>query len=300
MRVSVPTEELAQRLSGCADIAVWDLVGAPPWPAIDVVVPPYQSDPSLLAALADVEVRLVQSQSIGYDGVADHLPPGIAFANAAGVHEGPAAEIGMALLLAAQRDLPRYATQQISGTWSSDVTRGLLGLRVVILGAGGLAGAFVDRLAPFGADAVRVGRSRRRDARGDVAGPDDLARLLPDADAVVVCLPLDDSTRGMVDASFLGRLREGALLVNIGRGPVVDTAALLSELESGRLRAALDVTDPEPLPPSHPLWRVPGVLISPHVGGKVSTMTDAVESLLRRQLAALESGEAPTNLVEFV
>ncbi|NYE18399.1 NAD(P)-dependent oxidoreductase [Microbacterium immunditiarum] len=299
MRVSVPTEELAHRLSGSADVAVWDLVGAAPWSAIDIVVPPYQSDPSLLAVLADVEVRLVQSQSIGFDGVADHLPPGIAFANAAGVHEAPAAEIGLALLLAAQRDLPRYVSQQATGTWGGDVTRGLLGLRVVVLGAGGLAGAFVDRLAPFGAEAVRVGRSARRDARGDVAGPDDLARRLPEADAVVVCLPLDDSTRGLVDASFLGRLSDGALVVNIGRGAVVDTAALLLELEAGRLRAALDVTDPEPLPPSHPLWRMPGVLISPHVGGKVATMTDAVESLLRKQLAALGSGTTPTNLVDL-
>src|SRR5690606_18934508 len=139
----------------------------------------------------------------------------------------------------AQRDLPRYLAQQATGAWGSDVTRGLFGLRVVVLGAGGLAGAFVDRLAPFGADAVRVGRSARRDERGEVAAPDALPRLLPEADAVVVCLPLDDSTRGLVDAAFLARLRDGALVVNIGRGPIVDTAALLAELESGRLRAAL-------------------------------------------------------------
>jgi len=297
MRVTVPTEELRSRLADAADVALWDLEGAAPWPEIDIVVMPYMGPLDQFAALAGVRVRLVQSQSIGYDGVLERLPEGVAFSNAAGVHEGPAAEIGMALLLAAQRDLPRFVRQQDAQTWGSDFTRGLFGLRTVILGAGGLANAVFDRLLPFGARPARVARSRRADERGEVAALSDLSGLLPDADAVIVALPLDDSTRGLVDAAFLARMPDDAVLVNIGRGPIVDTDALLAELGTGRLRAALDVTDPEPLPAGHPLWSAPGVVISPHVGGRVTTMPDAVEALVRRQLAALEAGAEPVNRI---
>jgi phosphoglycerate dehydrogenase-like enzyme len=295
MRITVPTEELRGRLADAAEVAVWNLTGPAPWPAIDLVVPPYMGSVGLLGVLRDVEVRLVQSQSIGYDGVLEALPAGVAFANAAGVHEGPAAEIGMALLLAAQRDLPRFVRQQEAGEWRGGFTRGLTGLRVVVLGAGGLGSAFVDRLPPFGARPVRVGRSRRTDARGEVAAASDLPGLLATAEAVVICLPLDDATRGLVDAEFLARMPDGALLVNIGRGAIVDTDALLAELATGRLRAALDVTDPEPLPPGHPLWNL--ALISPHVGGQVRTMPDAVEALVRRQIAALEGAGEIVNRI---
>jgi phosphoglycerate dehydrogenase-like enzyme len=213
------------------------------------------------------------------------------------VHEGPAAEIGVALLLAAQRDLPRFVRQQDRAEWRAGFTRGLFGLRVVILGAGGLANATLDRLLPFGARPVRVARTRRTDAHGEVRALDDLAELLGEAEAVVVALPLDASTRGLVDAAFLARLPDGAILVNIGRGAIVDTGALLAELASGRLRAGLDVTDPEPLPPDHPLWSAPGVVISPHVGGQVTTMPDAVEHLVRAQIEALEAGAGPRNRI---
>lgn len=297
MRVTVPTEELRTRLADAAEVALWDLVSSAPWPVIDIVVPPYMGSVALLAALDGIEVRLVQSQSIGYDGVLDALPPGVAFANGASVHEGPAAEVGMALLLAAQRDLPRFVRQQDAATWRGGFTRGLFGLRIVVVGAGGLGTAMVDRLLPFGARPVRVARSRRTDERGEVAALDELPALLAAADAVVICLPLDDSTRGLVDAAFLAAMPDGAILVNIGRGPIVDTEALVAELGRGRLRAALDVTDPEPLPPEHPLWSAPGVLISPHVGGQVTTMPDAVEALVRRQIAALESGGEIVNRI---
>ncbi|WP_395640512.1 NAD(P)-dependent oxidoreductase [Pseudolysinimonas sp.] len=297
MRITVPTEDLRTRLADAAEVVVWDLASPAPWPAIDVVVPPYMGSLDLLAALDGVAVRLVQSQSIGYDGVLERLPEGVAFANAAGVHEGPAAEIGMALVLAAQRDLPRFVRQQDAQEWRGGFTRGLAGLRVVVVGAGGLGSAMVDRLLPFDARPVRVARSRRTDSRGEVAALDELPELLSGAEAVVICLPLDDSTHHLVDAGFLARMPDGAILVNIGRGGIVDTDALLGELGTGRLRAGLDVTDPEPLPAGHPLWSAPGVVISPHVGGQVRTMPDAVEALVRRQIAALAAGETPSNLV---
>jgi len=288
---------LRERLADVGDVALWDLTGPPPWPAIDIVVMPYMGQVAALAALAGVEVRLVQSQSIGYDGVLAALPDGVVFANAAGVHEGPAAEIGLALLLASQRDLPRFVRQQDAGTWRGGFTRGMYGLRVVIVGAGGLGTATLERLLPFGARPTRVGRSRRSDEHGEIAALDELPGLLTTAEAVIICLPLDDSTRGLVDAAFLGAMPDGSILINIGRGQIVDTDALLAELATGRLRAGLDVTDPEPLPADHPLWSAPGVLISPHVGGQVTTMPDAVEAVVRRQIAALASGGEPVNRI---
>jgi phosphoglycerate dehydrogenase-like enzyme len=297
MRLTVPSDVLRERLADVGDVALWDLTGPAPWPAIDIVVMPYMGQVAALGALTGVEVRLVQSQSIGYDGVLAALPDGVVFANAAGVHEGPAAEIGLALLLASQRDLPRFVRQQEVGTWQGGFTRGMYGLRVVIVGAGGLGTATLERLLPFGARPTRVARTRRRDDHGEIAGLDELPGLLTTADAVIICLPLDDSTRGLVDAAFLAAMPDGAILINIGRGPIVDTDALLAEVAAGRLRAGLDVTDPEPLPVDHPLWSAPGVLISPHVGGQVTTMPDAVEAVVRRQVAALAAGEEVVNRI---
>jgi phosphoglycerate dehydrogenase-like enzyme len=296
MHLTVPTEALRERLADVGDVAVWDLTGPAPWPSIDIVVMPYMGKVDL-TGLAGVDVRLLQSQSIGYDGVLAKLPEGVRFANAAGVHEGPAAEIGIAMLLAAQRDLPRFVRQQDAREWRGGFTRGLYGLRVVIVGAGGLGTATLERLLPFGARPTRVARSARSDEHGEIASLDELPGLLVTADAVVICLPLDDSTRGLVDAAFLAAMPDGAILINIGRGAIVETDALVAELETGRLRAGLDVTDPEPLPADHPLWSAPGVIISPHVGGQVTTMPDAVEALVRRQIAALGAGGEPVNRI---
>src|SRR6187399_1730520 len=128
LRVTVPTADLQKRLADVGDVAVWDLTGPAPWPSIDIVVMPYMGQVAALTGLKGVDVRLVQSQSIGYDGVLEALPDGVVFANAAGVHEGPAAEIGLALLLAAQRELPRFVRQQDAGEWRGGFTRGMYGL----------------------------------------------------------------------------------------------------------------------------------------------------------------------------
>ena len=114
---------------------------------------------------------------------------------------------------------------------------------------------------------------------------------------VVLLLPMTDATRGLVDEAFLSRMHDGALLVNVSRGPIVRTDALLAELESGRLRAALDVTDPEPLPAGHPLWKAPGLLLSPHVGGNTSAFLPRAYRLLSQQLHRFAAGEPLDNVV---
>jgi phosphoglycerate dehydrogenase-like enzyme len=136
-----------------------------------------------------------------------------------------------------------------------------------------------------------------RRARDGVHGLDELPALLARTDALVNLLPLTTHTRGLVDAALLGRLPDGALYVNAGRGATTDTGALLAELQDGRLRAVLDVVEPEPLPADHPLWRAPGVVITPHVAGDTPAGDRAAWRLVGEQLARYAAGEPLHNVV---
>jgi phosphoglycerate dehydrogenase-like enzyme len=189
---------------------------------------------------------------------------------------------------------------QSRGEWKPLVLRrSLADKRVLVLGYGNIGRAVVRRLLPFEVSVTAVA-SRARD--GDdlvdaVHGIDELPDLLPHHDVVVVIVPLTDATRGLVDAEALALLPDGAVVVNVARGPVVDTDALVAECASGRLRAGLDVTDPEPLPADHPLWTTPGVLITPHVGGATDAMRPRAVALVRRQVEALRDGRPLDNVV---
>lgn len=275
--------------------SVWDLTGEPPAGDLDLVVPPYMSAPTLLRALDGV--RAVQSQSIGYDGVADVLPAGVTFCNAAGVHEASTAELAVGLIIADRRELPALVRAQDRGEWRHHRTAALADSRVVVVGQGGVGRAIVARLAPFEVSVVRVASTGRQDADGPVSGVADLPGLLPDADVVVLAVPLTAATTGLVGAAFLAAMQAGALLVNVARGAVVDTDALVAAARAGRVRAALDVTDPEPLPPDHPLWSLPGVIITPHLGGDSAAMAPRISALVRSQLVALRDGTPLRNVV---
>lgn len=297
--VSVPNEDLRSALEDTAgvDLLVWDLESDPPREAIDLVVVPYMSKPSVLRALEGVRTRLVQSQSIGYDGVLEALPAGVTFANGAGIHEASTAELAVGLMIASQRRFPAYVHAQARGEWAHERSIALTDSRVLVIGQGGVGSAINDRLRPFEVDLVRVATTARADERGPVHGIDELDGLLPTADIVVLAVPLTDRTRGMVDGPFLSRMRQGALLVNVGRGAVVRTDDLVEAVRAGKVRAALDVVDPEPLPPHHPLWRLEDVLLTPHVGGHTSAMHPRVVRLVREQVAALRAGVQPRNVV---
>lgn len=270
---------------------------APPREHIDLVVPPYMALHRALPLLADLQTRLVQGQSIGYEGIAEMLPTGITFANAATVHETSTAELAVALTLAVQRHLDAFAVDGQSGTWAPVFAQSLADRRVVLLGYGGVGKAVAARLAPFEAEIVPVA-SRARDEDGiHVHGIDELADLLPTADIVILSLPGGESTRHIIGEAELTALPDGALIVNVGRGPLIDTDALVRHASAGRIRAGLDVTDPEPLPQDHPLWNTSGVLISPHVGGASSAMHPRIAALVRRQIGHLLAGEEPENIV---
>jgi phosphoglycerate dehydrogenase-like enzyme len=298
--VSVPTEELAAdlgELPAGAEVIVWPMDATAPRDRLDVVVPPYMSTARLLERLDGVEVGLVQGQSIGYDGVADILPEGMRFANAASVHETSTAELAVGLTLAAQRQIHAFAVDTAAGRWAPVFAQSLADRRVLLLGYGGVGKAIAARLEPFEAELIPVA-SRARDEDGvAVHGIDELPDLLPRAEIVVISLPGGSATQGMVDDAFLTALPDGALIVNVGRGTIVDTDALVDHVRRGRIRAALDVTDPEPLPEGHPLWGLPGVLIAPHVGGASSAMRPRIAKLVRTQIERLAAGEPPLNVV---
>ena len=265
---------------------------------VRAVVLPYGSPATALAALADLpRLALVQALSAGVDSLVGAVPPGTPLANGAGVHDASTGELAVALALASLRGIDEAVRDAEQARWRPSRRRTLADRRVLLLGTGGIGGAVAARLRPFEVDLVRVASRARTDADGAVHGVKELPALLPSAEVVVVALPLTDATRGIVDAAFLAAMPEDALLVNVGRGALVDTDALLAELQRGRLRAALDVVDPEPLPADHPLWAAPGLLLTPHVGGDTSAMRPRAVALLRTQLERLRDGEEPVNLV---
>ncbi len=168
---------------------------------------------------------------------------------------------------------------------------------VLLIGYGGLGRALEARLVPFETTVIRVARTARTDPRGAIYGIESLRHLLPQAEVIVVAVPLTGETTRLVDDSFLSRMRDGSLLVNISRGMVVDTSAMISHATKGRVRFALDVTDPEPLPDGHPLFKLPNVLISPHVGGMSSAMLPRLARLVTQQIGRMQRDEEALNIV---
>ena len=293
---SLPERSMLERLTPALEgvrLIEGDLVSPAPQPGPDIVVLPYMGPQGRLSALAGLPGVIVQSQSLGYDGIAAHLPAGITFCNAVGVHEASTAELALALILAAQRGIAEFVLALPEHRWLHGSHAGLAGRRVLLVGTGGVGREIEARLTPFDVELVRVART----AREGVHCVDELPTLLPNADIVVIVVPLTPQTRGLVNAEFLAGMKDGALLVNVARGPVVNTAALVAELDAGRLRAALDVTDPEPLPADHPLWDAPGLLLSPHVGGQTAAMAPRIDRLIREQIARILGGRPPLNVV---
>lgn len=264
--------------------------------SVELYVPNYMGGANVLEVIAEMPaLKIVQTQSAGYENVLPYLGEGVTLCNARGVHDASTAELTVALILASYRRLPRAVRDQEHGAWPSDLPfdDSLADRTVLILGYGSIGEALERRLAGFECDVIRVAR-RSRDG---IAPVSDLPELLPKSDVVVLLTPATDETRGMVDADFLGRLKDGALLVNVARGVVVDTDALVAELGTGRIHAALDVTDPEPLPAGHPLWSAPNVLINPHRGGASTAFPPRIARLVRAQLERYAAGEPLVNVV---
>lgn len=238
-------------------------------------------------------VKLVQLLSAGAEDWVGKVPDGILLSTCRGAHGGSTAEWVIAVLLAIYRGLDGFADGQRRKRWERRTTDTLQGKRVLVVGAGDLGGHLRRRLETFDVRCTMVGAT----AREGIHGVDELPALLPEHDVTVLMVPLTPRTRGLADAAFLAAMPDGAILVNAARGPVVVTDALVAELSAGRLRAALDVTDPEPLPVGHPLWDMPGLLLTPHVGGAVSGVRQRSYAVVVRELTRYLGGELPRNLV---
>lgn len=263
------------------------------WPVVaaeqaQFYVPAYRFDLRVVEVMRDMPaLESVQLLTAGFEHALPYLPEGVRLANGAGIHDAATAELAVGLMIGAQRRLADLARSQPQGVWDNQMTSSLADRRVLVVGAGNIARALRRRLESHECEVTLVGRSARDGVQAISALPD----LLPNADIVVLLVPLTETTRGLVDASFLAAMPAGALLVNVARGPVVVTDALLAETRTGRLRAALDVIDPEPLPADHPLWVTPGVTITPHVGGAASSMWPRARRLVNEQLRRLAAGE---------
>ena len=284
------------------EMVPWDLHEALPRAGdVSFVVPPYIDRRMRLEMLAQLPaLSVVQLVTAGYDNVTAHLPEGVTLCNGGGIHDASTAELTLALILASLRGIPDFVAAQQDARWiRTRMWDSLADRRVLVVGYGNVGRAIVRRLLPFEATVTAMASRPRAgdDLVGTVHGIDELAVLLPEQDVVVLITPLTEATERLAGPEFLAAMKDGALLVNMARGKVVDTDALLAETTSGRLRAALDVTDPEPLPDGHPLWRAPGVLISPHVGGASSAFRPRAVALLRRQLEAYAAGRPLDNVV---
>jgi phosphoglycerate dehydrogenase-like enzyme len=244
------------------------------------------------------ELRVVQLLSAGADAWVGRLHERVTLCDARGVHDSSTAEWVVAAILAYLRAFPGFARAQARREWAYAEfapTDELAGKRILLVGAGSIGRAVHARLAPFEVEVTLVARTAR--PADKVHAVADLPALLPYADIVVLIVPLTDQTRGLVDARFLAAMPDGALLVNAARGPVVDTAALTAEIVTGRLGAALDVMEPEPLPADHPLWDRPNVLLTPHMAGSVRGLLPRAYRLVRQQLRRFNAGEPLINEV---
>ena len=265
-------------------------------PADTVIwVPPYGFGLDFDRILPQLpKLQVIQTQSAGVDHIIEFVDPSITLCNARGVHDAATSELGVALILASLRQIPRFVRAQDRGEWDQEQSLpSLADRRVLIVGYGSIGQALERRLDGFECEITRVART----ARAGVHGFDELPDLVPDADVIVLLTPLNPQTQDLADTAFLARMKDGALLVNLGRGGLVDTDALVAETSTGRIFAALDVTAPEPLPEGHPLWSVPNVLITPHVAGGTTAMRPRMKALLADQLQRFVHDEDLRNVV---
>ncbi|MGP3911259.1 2-hydroxyacid dehydrogenase [Nonomuraea sp. 10N515B] len=298
MKTWVPSDAVAEVLSDLPGVecAVYDGTTSMPKgiEEVEVWIPPLVTVPDVPGTLARMgSLRLVQTVTAGVEPYRPHMPEGAVLCNARGVHDAGTAEWAVGAMIAVLREFPEFVDAQRRGEWTYHHTGVLADSTVLIVGYGSIGAALERRLEGFEVEIVRVARS----AREDVHGMAELPGLLPQTDVVVLLVPATPDTAGMVDATFLARMKDGAVLVNAARGGVVDTDALILELKNGRLRAALDVTAPEPLPEGHPLWSAPGVLITPHVAGSTPASGRRMLRLIKAQLSRYLAGEQLINVI---
>ena len=261
---------------------------------VELYVLAYRFRPEDGEALATLpRLRVVQTLTAGVEHIRGYVPDGVLLCNGRGIHDTSTAELAVGLMVSSLRGIPEFVRAQERAEWAPERRESLADKQVLIVGYGQIGEAIEARVVPFEASVTRVARS----AREGVHAIEELPDLLPRADVVVLIVPGTSETIHLFDAAMLARMKDGALLVNVSRGPVVDTDALLAELQDRRIHAALDVVDPEPLPEEHPLWRAPNLLLVPHVGGNSTAMEPRAHRLVREQLHRYATGEPLANVM---
>lgn len=275
---------------------VWDGAGAPPAAVADAefYVPEYNvGSPDARVVAAMPRLRVIQLMSAGVGHWLPIVPDGVLLCGGRGVHGGSTAELAVAGLLSLVHELPRMRAGQAAHEWIRTRTDELAGKRVLIIGAGDIGRRIAAALAVFEAQTTFIART----ARDGVHALADLPALIGQHDVLVLAVPDTPQTHRLIDATLLAALPDGAIVVNIARGSLLDTDALLAELTARRLFAFLDVTDPEPLPADHPLWDAPNLLITPHIGGGATGWQRRAAALVTGQLGRYLAGEPLLNVV---
>ncbi|MEY4313526.1 MAG: dihydrofolate reductase [Actinobacteria bacterium] len=238
-------------------------------------------------------LKILQVPNAGYDDALEFVRPGITLCNGKSIHDDSTAELAVGLTIASLRGFADFVRNQDKSEWVHTRNKSINDRKVGIVGFGSIGSTIAKMLAGFAVEIVAFTQS----GRDNTIAITDLDKHLPTLDVVILILPLTPESKHLFDAKRLALMKDGALLVNVARGPIVETDALVKELNSGRITAALDVTDPEPLPKDHPLWLAKGVLISPHVGGNTTAFEKRAKRLIESQLQLLASGERLNNII---
>jgi phosphoglycerate dehydrogenase-like enzyme len=261
---------------------------------IEFFVPRYMGGSKAIAQIGAMKnLRVIQSPNAGVDDLLQVRPSGVTLCNAAGVHDASTAELAVSLAIASRRGFASFALAQVAQEWRHERKSCLTDSKVAIVGYGNIGKTIAKMLSNFEVSVVCFSKSGRD---GSLAF-DQFDDLLPTFDVIILILPLTSQTQHLMDARRLAAMKDGAALVNLARGPIVDTDALITELYSGRINAALDVTDPEPLPAGHPLWSAPNLIITPHIGGDTDAFEPRARKLIEEQLARFASGQKLLNIV---
>lgn len=281
----------------------WKLISAPidslssaDLAEITIYIPTYMGGKKSLDPILDLtNLNTVQVLTAGYEDVVPYMRNQLMLCNARGVHDFSTSELAISLILAHFKNHREFADSQSQGLWNHKTTGSLYGKEVAIIGAGSVAQRLKNMLASFECNVTMFGQS----AREGVEAISTVQATVGKFDCVVLLVPLTSSTRNLVDAAFLKAMKDGALLVNVARGPVVNTEALCAELKSKRLFAALDVTDPEPLTQGHPLWSFENCTVIPHVGGDSTAFQPQARAFLAEQFQRIAKGQQPINIIDW-
>jgi phosphoglycerate dehydrogenase-like enzyme len=257
-------------------------------------VPSYMGGRAALELTKQMPIlKILQMPNAGYDDAMEFVRPGMTLCNGRSIHDDSTAELAVGLTIASLRGFPEFVRNQDKGKWVHTREKSINDRKIGVIGFGSIGSTVARMLSGFSVTVMPFTQS----GRDNTTPISELDTYLPTLDVIILILPLTKDSKHLFDARRLALMKDGSLLVNVARGPIVDTDALVKELNSGRITAALDVTDPEPLPEDHPLWSAKGVLISPHVGGNTSAFEPRARKLIKSQLDLLAKGEALNNII---